>query len=79
MITVSHRLEIMIEHHANSLGGWLKEQAYSRKPTTLEELEGRLREVIFTVPVEFLRRSVNAIPERIEKLKRMLANILNAK
>ena len=27
--------------------GWLKEQVYSTKPTTLEELEGRIREVVF--------------------------------
>ena len=51
------------------LWGWLKEQVYSKKPTTLEELEGQIRLAISAIPQEFLERSVQAIPERLEKLQ----------
>ncbi|CAM1305628.1 Uncharacterised protein r2_g1547 [Pycnogonum litorale] len=51
------------------LWGWLKEQVYSTKPTTLEELERRIREVISAIPQEFLGRSVDAIPKRLERLE----------
>ena len=50
------------------LWGWLKEQVYSTKPTTLEELEGRIREVMTSIPQEFLVKSVDAVPGRLEKL-----------
>ena len=39
----------------------LKEQVYSTKPTTLEELEGRLREVMSAIPQEFLVKSVDGV------------------
>ena len=45
------------------LWDWLKEQVYSKKPTTLEELEGQIRLAISAVPQEFLERSVQAIPD----------------
>ena len=51
------------------LWAWLKEQVYSTKSATLEELEGRLREVISVIPQEFLRRSIDAIPERLDKMQ----------
>ena len=34
----------------------------------LEELEGRIREVMISIPQEFLAKSVDAIPGRLEKL-----------
>ena len=49
------------------LWGWLKEQVNSTKRTTLEELEGRIREVMSSIPQEFLVKSVDAVPGRLEK------------
>ena len=43
------------------LGGWLKVQVYSTKPRNLNELEGRLREVMSSIPQEFLVKSVDAV------------------
>ncbi len=39
--------------------GWSKEQVYYTKPTTLEELEGRIQEVISSIQQEFLVKSVD--------------------
>ena len=50
------------------LWGWLKEQVYFIKPTTLEELEGQIREVISSIPQELLVKSVDAVPSRLKKL-----------
>ena len=50
------------------LWGWLKEQVYSTKPKNLEELEGRIREVMSSIPQEFLVKSVDAVHGRLEKL-----------
>ena len=49
------------------LWGWLKEQVYSTKRTTLDELEGRIREVMSSILQEFLVKSVDAVPERLEQ------------
>ena len=38
------------------------------KPKTLEELEGRIQTVIFSVPQEFLVKSVDAVPDGLEML-----------
>ena len=54
------------------LWGWLKEQVYSTKRTTMDELEGRIREVISSIPQTFLVKSVDAVPERLEQL---MANV----
>ena len=35
------------------LWGWLKEQVHSTKPKTKEELEGRIREAMSSIPQEF--------------------------
>ena len=50
------------------LWGWLKKQVYSTKRTTLDELEGRIREVMSSIPQEFLVKSVDAVLERLEQL-----------
>ena len=50
------------------LWDWLKEQVYSIKRTTLEELEGRIREVMSSISQEFLVKSVDAVPGQLEKL-----------
>jgi hypothetical protein len=44
------------------LWGWAKEEVYRTKPKTLEELEGRIWEVMLSIPQEFLLKSVDAIP-----------------
>ena len=48
-----------------SLWGWLKEQVYSTKPLTSEELEGRIREVKSSIPQELMHFQVGS---RLEKL-----------
>lgn len=50
------------------LWGWVKEEVYRSKPKTLEELEDRIRGVMSTIPAEFLRKSVDAIPGRLQQL-----------
>ena len=50
------------------LWGWLKEQVYSTKPRNLEELEGRICEVMTSIPQEFLVKSVSAVHGGLEKL-----------
>ena len=51
------------------LWGWAKEQVYSRSPSTLEELEHAIRDVLTNIPAEFLKKSVmNEIPNRLRKL-----------
>jgi hypothetical protein len=44
------------------LWGWAKEEVYRTKPTTLNELEDRIRHVLTNVPQEFLQKSVENIP-----------------
>ena len=62
---ISHELT----PHDFFLWYWLKEQVYSTKPRSLEELEGRIREVVMSsIPQEFLMRSVDAVHGRFEKL-----------
>ena len=48
--------------------GLVKRKVNSTKRAILEELEGRLREVISAIPTKFLR-SIDAIPDRLEKIK----------
>ena len=48
------------------------EQVCCTKPTTLEELDGRIRGVMSSIPQEFLVKSDDAVPCRLEKL---VANI----
>ena len=50
------------------LWGWLKEQVYSIKPKNLEELEGRICEVMSFVPQEFFVKSVDPDHGWLEKL-----------
>ena len=42
---------------------------YYAKPMTLEEFEGQLHEIISAIPLEFLRKSVDAIQNRLEQLQ----------
>ena len=49
-------------------GGLVEGASLLYKPTTLEELEGRIREVMFSIPQWFLVKSVDAVPSRLEKL-----------
>jgi hypothetical protein len=50
------------------LWGWPKEEVYRTKPTTLNELEDRIRHVLTNVPQEFLQKSVETIPRRLQTL-----------
>jgi hypothetical protein len=50
------------------LWGWTKEEVYRTKPTTLNELEDRIRHVLTNVPKEFLQKSVENIPRRLQTL-----------
>ena len=50
------------------LWDWLKEQVCSITPRNLEELEGRIREVMSFNPQEYLVKSVDAVHGRLEKL-----------
>ena len=50
------------------LGGWLKVLVYSTKPRNLEELEGRMREVMSSIPQGFLVKSLDAVHGRLEKV-----------
>ena len=48
---------------------WAKEQVYSRSPSTLEELEHAIHDVLTNIPAEFLKKSVmNEVPDRLRKL-----------
>ena len=57
--------EVLTKHPATFWGGWSKEQVYSTKPTTLEEHDGGIREVMSSIPQEFLVKSVDAISIRL--------------
>ena len=48
-------------------GDRLKVQVYSTKPRNLEELEGRMRKVMSSMPQENLVKSVDAVHGRLEK------------
>jgi len=50
------------------LWGWAKEEMYRAKPRTMEQLEGRIRNVITNVPHEFLQKTVDFIPGLLRKL-----------
>jgi len=50
------------------LWGWAKEEVYQAKPHTMEQLEDRIRNVITSVPHEFLQKTVHSIPGRLRKL-----------
>ena len=51
------------------LWGWAKEQVYSRSPSTIEELEYVIRDVLTNVPADFLRKAMlNEVPARLRKL-----------
>ena len=50
------------------LWGWLKVQVYPTEPRNLPELEGRIREIMSSIPQEFLVKSVYAVHGRLEKL-----------
>lgn len=41
---------------------WLKEQVYSTKSSNLGELERQIREVMITIPQEFLIKPADATP-----------------
>ena len=43
------------------LWDWLKKQVNSTKPRNLEKLDGRIREVMSSIPPEFLVKSVDAV------------------
>ena len=66
------------------LWSWLKEQVYSTKPTTLDELEGQIRQVMSSILQDFLVMPVDVVPSRQSSLSlegwwRMLSPILNFK
>jgi len=50
------------------LWGWAKEEVYRAKPCTMEQLEDRIRNVITSVPHDFLQKTVDSIPGRLRKL-----------
>ena len=64
------------------LWAWLRKQIQSTKPTTLEELDGRIREVVSAIPQGFLVKSVDTFLSRqssvgLRSWWRMLASISN--
>ena len=50
------------------LWGWVKEEIYRRRPQTLSELETLIQTVLTSVPLDFLLKSVDAIPQRLQTL-----------
>ena len=48
--------------------GRLKEQVYCTKPTSLEEREGRICDVLSSTPQESLVKSVDVFPSQLENL-----------
>ena len=50
------------------LWGWAKEEVYKTKPQTIPELKERIFDVLGNVPSDFLRKTTNNIPKRLEKL-----------
>jgi hypothetical protein len=50
------------------LWGWAKEEVYRTKQETLNELEDRIRHVLTNFPQEFLQKSVENIPHRLQTL-----------
>lgn len=50
------------------LWGWAKEEVYRTKPRTLDELEDRIRQVLGNIPQEFLHKSTESIPRRLQTL-----------
>lgn len=50
------------------LWGYAKEEVYKSKPQTLDALENKIQEVITSIPIEFLQKSVDCIPVRLRKL-----------
>jgi hypothetical protein len=50
------------------LWGWGKNEVYPTKPSTLEELEARIQDVITNVPHNFLQKTVDSIPGHLRKL-----------
>lgn len=47
------------------LWGWLKEHAYYTKLKTLEEFEERIYEIMFSIPLEILVKSVDTIAGKL--------------
>ena len=50
------------------LWGWAKEEVCREKPRTMEQLEGRIRNVITNVSHDFLQKTVDSIPGRLRNL-----------
>jgi hypothetical protein len=48
--------------------GWAKDEVYCTKPSTLEELQARIRDVITNVQHNFLQKTVDYIPSCLRKL-----------
>ena len=62
-------LDRVISHYVTFSLGWAKEQVYSRSPSTLEELEHAIHDVLIYITAEFLKKSVmNEVPDRLRKL-----------
>ena len=60
---------VISPHVTFFLWGWAKEQVYSRSPSTLEELEHAIHDVLTNIPAEFLKKSLmNEVPDRLRKL-----------
>ena len=50
------------------LWGWAKEEVYRIKPSNLDELQQQIEHVLTNVPQEFLRKSIEDIPKRLQRL-----------
>jgi hypothetical protein len=50
------------------LWDWAKEEVYSAKTRTMEQLEDWIQNVITSVPHDFLQKTVDSIPGRLRKL-----------
>ena len=50
------------------LWGWSKEELYRTKPSNLDKLQERIENVLTNVPQEFLRKSIEDISKRLQRL-----------
>ncbi|KAG8245333.1 hypothetical protein J6590_005646 [Homalodisca vitripennis] len=51
-----------------TLWGYAKEEVYQSKLRTLEEFESRIQELIISILIDFLQRSVNCILGHLRRL-----------
>jgi len=65
MFTHSPRKSTSQAAHENGLA---KEEVYRAKPSTMEQLEDRIRNVITNIPHDILQKTLDYMPGRLRKL-----------